>query len=70
GSNNALQASPIDSTSGAASATGDIAATQTHVSAARTLGVALGIPSTQLAGDFISTAGGKVVNAALNGVSG
>jgi len=69
-SGNALQASAIDSATGAASASGDIAANQTHVAAARTLGVALGIPSSQLTGDFISSAGGKVVNAALNGVSG
>jgi hypothetical protein len=69
-SGNALQASAIDSASGNASASGDIPASQTHVAAARTLGVALGIPSSVLAGDFITTAGGKVVNAALNGVSG
>ena len=69
-SGNALQASAIDSATGAASASGDIPANQTHVAAARTLGIALGIPSSQLAGDFISSAGGKVVNAALNGVSG
>jgi len=67
---NALQASAIDSTTGAASASGDIPAAQTHVAAARTLGVALGIPSSQLNTDFISSAGGKVVNSALNGVSG
>ena len=66
----ALQASSIDSATGAASASGDIPATQTHVAAARTLGIALGILLTQLAGDFISSAGGKVVSAALNGVSG
>src|SRR5262245_59034413 len=69
-SGNALQASAIDSATGAASASGDIPASQTHVAAARTLGVALGIPSSVIAGDFITTAGGKVVNAALNGVSG
>ncbi|HEY5452410.1 MAG TPA: DUF1501 domain-containing protein [Polyangia bacterium] len=69
-SGNALQASAIDSATGAASASGDIPANQTHVAAARTLGIALGIPSSQLAGDFIASAGGKVVNAALNGVSG
>jgi len=67
---NALQASSIDSATGAASASGDIPAAQTHVAAARTLGVALGIPSSVIAGDFITSAGGKVVNAALNGVTG
>ena len=66
----ALQASAIDSATGAASASGDIPAAQTHVAAARTLGIALGIPSSVIAGDFITSAGGKVVNAALNGVSG
>jgi uncharacterized protein DUF1501 len=69
-SGNALQASDIDSATGTAKAGGDIPAAQTHVAAARTLGVALGIPSAQLNTDFISSAGGKVVNAALNGVSG
>ena len=66
----ALQASPIDSATGLASASGDIPAAQTHVAAARTLGVALGIPTATLNSAFISTAGGKAVNAALNGVSG
>jgi hypothetical protein len=65
----ALQASPIDSATGLASASGDIPAAQTHVAAARTLGVALGIPTATLNSAFISTAGGKAVNAALNGVS-
>ena len=69
-SGNALQASSIDSATGAASASGDIPAAQTHVAAARTLGIALGIPSAVIAGDFITSAGGKVVNAALNGVTG
>ena len=69
-SGNALQASDIDSATGTAKAGGDIPAAQTHVAAARTLGVALGIPSAQLDTDFITGAGGKVVNAALNGVSG
>jgi hypothetical protein len=53
-----------------ASTSGDIAAADTHAAAARTLGVALGIPSGIVSTDFITTAGGKVVNAALNGVSG
>jgi len=34
---------------------------------ARTLGVALGIPESALAADFTSSAGGKVVKAALAG---
>ena len=63
-------ASPASITGTPVRLVGDIPAAQTHVAAARTLGVAVGIPSSQLAGDFISSAGGKVVNAALNGVSG
>jgi hypothetical protein len=63
----ALQASAIDSATGAASSSGDIAASYTHVSAARTLGVALGIPDAQMQGDFITSAasGGKLVKAVL-----
>jgi hypothetical protein len=34
-----------------------------------TLGVGLGIPASALGSGFIASAGGKVVNAALNGVS-
>jgi hypothetical protein len=70
GTSGAYAASPIDSSTGLASASGDIAAADTHAAAARTLGVALGIPSGIVSTDFITTAGGKVVNAALNGVSG
>jgi hypothetical protein len=66
----ALVASDIASASGAAVSGGDIAAADTHVAFARTLGVALGIPSSQISGDLIGAAGGKVVNAALSGVSG
>jgi hypothetical protein len=64
----AYLASPIDSSTGAPSPTGDIPAAETHVAAARTLGVALGIPEAQLAGDFIASAGGKVIRAAVTGV--
>jgi len=64
----AYLASSIDSATGAAVPTGDIPAAQTHVAAARTLGVALGIPEDKLAPDFIATAGGKVIRAALTGV--
>jgi hypothetical protein len=65
------QASAIDSTTGKAASGGDIPNTMTHVAAARTLGVALGIPSGTLDSAFISSAAsGKVVNAALSGVSG
>jgi hypothetical protein len=39
------------------------------VAMARTLGVALGIPASVLNADFTASAGGKVVPAALNGVS-
>jgi hypothetical protein len=68
GSGGAYVASPIDSTTGQPSASGDIAANKTHVSAARTLGAALGIPADQLDADFITSAGGKVVPSALTGV--
>lgn len=67
-SSGAYQASDIDSASGNAATGGDIPAAQAHVAAARTLGVALGIPESQLAGDFVTSAGGKVVRAALVGV--
>jgi hypothetical protein len=66
----AYVASDINSATGAAMAGGDIAATDTHVAMARTLGVALGIPSAVLDGDFVTGAGGKVVNSALSGVTG
>jgi hypothetical protein len=69
GSGGAYVASDIDSASGAGVTGGDIPAAQTMVAMARTLGVALGIPSSALAGDFTSTSGGKVVNAALTGVT-
>jgi hypothetical protein len=64
----AYVASPIDSVSGTVSASGDIPAAKTHVAAARTLGVALGIPAAQLDADFITGAGGAVVATALSGV--
>jgi hypothetical protein len=70
GTGGAYQASPIDSTTGLPSASGDIPAAKTHVAAARTLGVALGIPSAQLDADFITSAGGKVINSTLSGVTG
>jgi len=59
-------AAGINSTTGAAAATGgDISATDTQTAAARTLGAALGIPDTVAANDYIAAAGGKVVPAAL-----
>ena len=69
-SSGSLAAADIDSASGAATPGGDIPAASTHIAYARTLGVALGIPSDQVNGDLIVGAGGKAVNAALNGVSG
>jgi hypothetical protein len=66
----ALVGSDIDSASGAAVPGGDIPGAVTQVAYARTLGVALGIPSDQVDTDLIAGAGGKVVNAALSGVSG
>lgn len=69
-SSGSLAAADIDSASGATAPGGDIPAASTHIAYARTLGVALGIPSDQINNDLIVGAGGKVVNAALNGVSG
>jgi hypothetical protein len=65
GSGGAYLAGDIDSATGAQVTGGDIPATQSHVSAARTLGAALGIPASVTASDYISNAGGKVVTGAL-----
>ncbi|HZU84785.1 MAG TPA: DUF1501 domain-containing protein [Polyangiaceae bacterium] len=67
-SSGAYVASPIDSSSGAASSSGDIGADATHVSLARTLAGALGIPASVAGNDFITSAGGKLVAAALTTV--
>jgi hypothetical protein len=67
-SSGAYVASAIDSSTGAASSTGDIPADATHDAAARTLAAALGIPATVAANDFTTSAGGKVVAAALTSV--
>ncbi len=69
----ALQAAPIDASTGAAttstSGANIIPANMTHVAAARTLGVALGIPEAQMASDFITTAStGLLVKPALANV--
>jgi hypothetical protein len=69
-SSGAYVASDIDSATGAAQAGGDVPSANTHVAMARTLGVALGIPSSVLGADFTAAAGGKVVNTTLSGVSG
>jgi hypothetical protein len=61
-------ASGIDSASGNASSSGDIPAAQTMVAAARTLGAGLGIPDSVQSADWIASAGGKTVNAALTSV--
>ena len=64
-------ASDIDSSTGASKATGgDIPRADTHVSAAKTLGVALGIDASLLKADFTDNGTVKVANGALNGVSG
>ena len=67
-SSGAYVASAIDSTTGKASASGDITADSTHEAAARTLAAALGIPASVMASDFIASAGGKVVPSALTSV--
>jgi hypothetical protein len=66
----ALGASDIDSATGAGQAGGDIPSVQTYGALARTLGVALGIPAASIATDLTASAGGKVINTALNGVTG
>jgi hypothetical protein len=61
-------ASGIDSASGAANNSGDIPASQTMVAAAKTLGAGLGIPDSVQTADWIASAGGKTVTAALTAV--
>jgi hypothetical protein len=68
GSSAAYLASAIESATGAPNAAGDIPVAQTHVSAMRTLGVALGIPEDKLNTSFTAAAGGKVVRSAVTGV--
>ena len=64
-------AAGIDSATGAPIASGgDIDTNKTQVSAARTLGAALGIPDSIAANDYIAAAGGKVVTAALANLPG
>lgn len=70
GTSGAYSASDIDSASGGPVTGGDVPVAKTNVSLARTLGVALGIPSTALDADFSASAGGKVINTTLNGVTG
>jgi hypothetical protein len=62
-------ASDIDSTTGASVASGgDVARTDSHVAAAKTLGVALGIDASLLQADFTDNGTVKYVKGALNGV--
>ena len=64
-------ASDIDATTGASKPSGgDIPRVDTHLAAAKTLGVALGIDASLLKADFTDNGTVKVANAALNGVSG
>lgn len=68
---NVFGASDIASATGASVASGgDIPRLDTHVSAAKTLGVALGIDSALLKPDFTDNGMVKVANGALSGVSG
>ncbi len=64
-SSGSCEASGIDSATGAADPAGDITADDTHAALARTLGAALGIPASVMNADFVSTAGGAVVPAAV-----
>ncbi len=70
GTGAAYSASDIDSATGGAVTGGDITAAKTSVALARTLGAALGIPSAVLEPDLAATAGAKVVNSTLSGVTG
>ncbi len=70
GSSTALGAADIDSATGKAQAGGDVPSKETYGALARTLGVALGIPAASIATELNSNAGGKVINTALNGVTG
>ncbi len=65
GSGAAYLASAIDSATGAPNAAGDIPVAQTHISAMRTLGTALGIPEDVVGTSFTQMAGGKAVKAAI-----
>ncbi len=68
-SDNVYGAAGIDSASGAAKAKGgDIPREDTHVAAAKTLGLALGIDASLLQSDFTDNGSIKHVKAALNGV--
>jgi hypothetical protein len=64
-SSGAFTAADIDSASGAAAVGGDIPAAESHVSVARTLGAALGIPDDAINADLMADAGGKIVRSAL-----
>jgi hypothetical protein len=66
-SSGAFTAADIDSASGAAAVGGDIPAAESHMSVARTLGAALGIPDDAIQGDLMADAGGKIVRSALVG---
>jgi hypothetical protein len=65
GTSGAFAAGDIDSASGAQVTGGDISAAKTHVSAARTLGAVLGLPDAVVAGDYVASAGGKIIAAAV-----
>ena len=55
----------INSSTGAASTTGDITADATHAAAAQTLYAALGIPQSAWTNDFVAGNGGKIVPSAV-----
>jgi hypothetical protein len=62
-------ATAIDSKTGASSASGDVAMTDTGLSAAKTLGAALGIDQSILKADFTDNGSVKPVQATLSGVT-
>ncbi len=65
GTAGAYSAGDMDSATGAQLNGGDIPATKSHISAARTLGAALGIPESVTTADYVAGSGGKVITAAL-----
>lgn len=65
GKSMAYSAADIDSASGEAAPGGDVPAADTQLSAARTLGAALGIPNDVLSTDLAPGSGGKVITRAL-----
>ena len=65
GTTGAFAAGDINPATGAQVTGGDITAAKSHVSAVRTLGAALGLPDGAVQGDYVASAGGRVIAAAV-----